>query len=57
MPSFNKLNFDQSYGRLPGAFYQNIVPGKIDDPYLINLNEDVASLIDLDALALQHCER
>ena len=48
MLSFKELRFDQSYGRLPSAFYQNIAPGKIDHPYLISINDDVASLVNLD---------
>jgi len=48
MLAFNELRFDQSYGRLPTAFYQNIAPGKIDHPYLISMNESVANLINLN---------
>jgi hypothetical protein len=42
------LNFDQSYGRLPPAFYSRIDPTPLVDPYLVSFNDDAARLIDLD---------
>jgi uncharacterized protein YdiU (UPF0061 family) len=43
------LTFDNSYARLPGAFYAKLNPTPFSsDPYLVAFNAAAAALIDLD---------
>lgn len=48
MRSLEQLNFDNSYARLPPAFYTRLAPTPLANPYLVSFNEDAARLIDLD---------
>ena len=50
------LNFDNSYARLPGAFYAKLTPTPIAKPYLVSFNEQAAALIELDPLECQRPE-
>lgn len=50
------LNFDNSYARLPGAFYAKLTPTPIPKPYLVSFNEQAAALIELDPLECQRPE-
>lgn len=44
------LSFDNSYARLPEAFYSKLTPTPFDSPpYLVSFNASAAELIDLDA--------
>ena len=56
MRPLEALNFDNSYARLPGAFYAKLAPTAIHEPYLVSFNERAAALIDLDPLACQRPE-
>ncbi|WP_260293062.1 protein adenylyltransferase SelO family protein [Sedimenticola hydrogenitrophicus] len=47
-PNPENLNFDNSYVRLPGHFYQRIDPSPLEGAHLISINPDVARLLDLD---------
>ena len=43
------LSFDNTYARLPEAFYAKLNPTPFSDPpYLVSANPDAAALIDLD---------
>ncbi len=42
------LNFDNSYARLPQAFYAMLPPTPLPAPYLVSFNESAAALLDLD---------
>jgi len=42
------LNFDNSYARLPQAFYAKLLPTPLPAPYLVSFNESAAALLDLD---------
>jgi len=42
-----ELRFDNSYGRLPPAFYTRLSPTPLPDPYLVAFNPDAADLIGL----------
>ena len=42
------LDFDNSYRRLPPAFYQVVDPTPLPAPYLVSFNPDAAALVDLD---------
>jgi hypothetical protein len=43
------LAFDNSYARLPDAFYAKLNPTPFsDEPYLVGFNVAAAALIDLD---------
>ncbi len=42
------LAFDNSYARLPQAFYEVIEPTPLPDPYLVAWNPGAAALLDLD---------
>ncbi len=48
MRTLETLNFDNSYGRLPSAFYSRLEPTPLRDPYLVSFNADAARLLDLD---------
>ena len=49
--SITSLDFDNSYRRLPPAFYQEVEPTPLPAPYLVSFNPDAAALIDLDPRA------
>jgi protein adenylyltransferase len=42
------LPFDNTYARLPDAFYQRVEPTPVPEPYLVAFNPAAARLIDLD---------
>lgn len=42
------LSFDNTYGRLPEAFYTRLLPTPLANVRLSNFNPDAAALIDLD---------
>lgn len=48
MDSFARLHFDNSYARLPGQFYESILPEQFRAPSLIKLNEPLAEKLGLD---------
>ncbi|HKN88113.1 MAG TPA: YdiU family protein [Nitrospiraceae bacterium] len=49
MRALEKLQFDNSYARLPDSFYRRVSPTPFSEPaYLISFNADAARLIDLD---------
>ncbi len=48
MNTLDKIHFDNTYARLPEAFYRRVKPTALPAPYLISFNESVASLIGLD---------
>src|SRR3954470_14278481 len=48
MRTLADLPFDNTYARLPEAFYQRVEPTAVPDPYLVAFNPDAARLIDLD---------
>jgi len=43
-----ELQFDNTYARLPPAFYSTVSPTPLPDPYLVSFNVAAAELIDLD---------
>lgn len=43
-----ELVFDNTYARLPGAFYARVEPTPLPNPHLVSFNPDAAALIDLD---------
>lgn len=48
MLNLDTLNFNNTYARLPEAFYSRVLPTAIPEPYLVSFNADAAGLIDLD---------
>ncbi len=44
----DSLQWDNSYARLPGAFFERVAPTPLPDPYLVAFNRDAAELLDLD---------
>jgi uncharacterized protein YdiU (UPF0061 family) len=42
------LQFDNTYARLPAAFYAELAPTPFPKPYLVSFNPAAAELIDLD---------
>ncbi|HLL13942.1 MAG TPA: YdiU family protein [Pyrinomonadaceae bacterium] len=48
MRKLNELAFDNTYARLPAAFYSKVSPTPFPDPYLVSFNPAAAELIDLD---------
>ena len=49
---FAGLKFDNSYVELPGDFYENILPISVEAANLIQLNEELAKELMLDAQEL-----
>ncbi|HEV7904293.1 MAG TPA: YdiU family protein [Pyrinomonadaceae bacterium] len=43
-----ELSFDNTYARLPAAFYSKVSPTKFSVPYLVSFNPAAAELIELD---------
>lgn len=48
MRKLETLHFDNSFARLPAAFYSRLSPTPLPDPYLVHFNEEAARLIGLD---------
>jgi uncharacterized protein YdiU (UPF0061 family) len=48
MDNFAGLHFDNSYARLPGQFYESILPEQFRAPSLIKLNETMAEKLGLN---------
>lgn len=48
MRKLEELEFDNTYARLPEAFYERILPTPFSNPHLVSFNPDAAKLIDLD---------
>ncbi|MCG3116288.1 MAG: YdiU family protein [Candidatus Manganitrophus sp. SA1] len=48
MRKLETLRFDNSFARLPAAFYSRLSPTPLPDPYLVHFNADAAGLIELD---------
>lgn len=42
------LQFDNTFARLPNAFYAKVTPAPLKNPFLVSFNPDAATLIDLD---------
>jgi len=43
-----ELSFDNTYARLPEAFYARVEPTPLSNPVLVSFNPDAAALLDLD---------
>jgi serine/tyrosine/threonine adenylyltransferase len=48
MRKLTELDFDNTYARLPEAFYTKLAPTPLPAPYLVSFNPAAAELIDLD---------
>lgn len=48
MRAFDSLHFDNSFARLPAAFYTRQPPRGLDRPRLVSASADAAALLDLD---------
>lgn len=48
MAPLETLRFDNTYARLPEAFFRRVEPTPLPSPYLVSFNADVAELIGLD---------
>lgn len=46
--TLESLHFDNSYARLPPAFYAKLAPTALPNPYLVSFNPAAAALLDLD---------
>jgi len=42
------LRFDNSFARLPGAFYTRLAPTPLPDPYLVGFSKSAGALIGID---------
>ncbi|HLL55630.1 MAG TPA: YdiU family protein [Myxococcaceae bacterium] len=49
MATLETLQFDNSYARLPEAFFSRVAPSPFPAPYRVSFNPDAARLLDLDA--------
>lgn len=48
MATLETLQFDNTYARLPEAFYRRVMPTPLSAPSLVSFNPSAAALIDLD---------
>ena len=48
MRQLETLQFDNTYARLPEAFYRRVMPSPLPSPHLVSFNPDAAGLIDLE---------
>lgn len=48
MRTFETLDFDNSYARLPGGFFQRVHPTPLPSPRVLSVNPRACALIDLD---------
>ncbi len=48
MSTLETLNFDNTYARLPEAFFERVMPTAFDTPHMVSVNPAAAALIDLD---------
>ncbi len=48
MAVLEDLDFDNTYARLPGAFYTRLRPSPLPGPHLVSFNSEAADLIGLD---------
>jgi uncharacterized protein YdiU (UPF0061 family) len=48
LKTLETLTFDNTFARLPEAFYAKVSPTPLKNPHLIAFNPDAAALIDLD---------
>ncbi|HEX7175285.1 MAG TPA: YdiU family protein [Pyrinomonadaceae bacterium] len=49
MAKLHELRFDNTYARLPPAFYSKLAPTPLAEPHLVSFNPAAAELIGLDA--------
>jgi serine/tyrosine/threonine adenylyltransferase len=49
MISLENINFDNTFSRLPQAFYRLVKTTPLPKPYLVSFNQQVADLIGIDA--------
>lgn len=49
MPKLESLAFDNSFARLPEAYYSRVCPTPVPDPYLVCYSPEALALLDLDA--------
>jgi uncharacterized protein YdiU (UPF0061 family) len=56
MRRLEELRFDNTYARLPEAFYSKVNPTAFPNPYLVSFNRAAAELIDLDPLEAERQE-
>jgi protein adenylyltransferase len=48
MPKLESLIFDNSFARLPEAYYSRVCPTPVPDPYLVCYSPEALALLDLD---------
>ncbi len=48
MHRLEELQFENTYARLPEAFYAKVEPTPLPNPVLVSFNPDAAALLDLD---------
>jgi uncharacterized protein YdiU (UPF0061 family) len=56
MRRLEELQFDNTYARLPAAFYSRVAPTALPDPYLVSFNKAAAELLDLDPREAERAE-
>ena len=56
MKKITELKFNNTYKQLPEEFYHIVNPKPFENPFLICLNPEMASAIDLDTVGLKESE-
>jgi len=56
MRKLDRLNFENSYARLPDSFHSRLYPTPLPDPYLVSFNANAARLIDLDSAEISRAD-
>jgi uncharacterized protein YdiU (UPF0061 family) len=56
MNKLDRLNFENTFARLPDSFHSRLRPTPLPDPYLISFNANAARLIDLDSAEISRAD-
>lgn len=56
MHKLDRLNFENTFARLPDSFYSRLHPTPLPAPYLVSFNTDAARLIDLDSAEISRAD-
>ena len=56
MNTLDRLQFDNTFARLPENFYRRVKPTALPAPYLVSFNESAAKLIGLDPQEIEQPE-
>lgn len=56
MRKLDRLNFENTFARLPDSFHSRLDPTPLHAPYLVSFNANAAKLIDLDSAEMSRAD-